>query len=88
MSQIEPLADPAAPSKEFVDQVKQALEHLYDFSFLQRPPLAAAFPPVLYKKLRTPETAVEPGWRLLPLKKKDRDLDSICRDDERQWKGW
>lgn len=74
MSQIEPLADPAAPSKEFVDQVKQALEHLYDFSFLQRLPLAAAFAPArmqtnqtlghhLRREVITAIEAISPGPR-------------------------
>jgi CheY-like chemotaxis protein len=33
-------SQPPAPPEEFVDRVKEALEHLYDFPFLQRHPLA------------------------------------------------
>jgi len=42
-----------APSSEFVEQVKQALEHLYDFSYLQQLPLAQALAPA---KLRASQT--------------------------------
>ncbi|MBK8984968.1 MAG: response regulator [Chloroflexi bacterium] len=45
MNQIDISPNPIIPPEDFVDQVKQALEHLYDFTFLQRLPLAAAFAP-------------------------------------------
>ncbi|PIE80315.1 MAG: hypothetical protein CSA11_08295 [Chloroflexi bacterium] len=40
------MAKSTSPSKEFTEQVKQALEHLYDFSTLQRLPLAQTLAPV------------------------------------------
>ena len=42
-----------APSSEFIEQVKQALEHLYDFAYLQQLPLAQALAP---DKLRASQT--------------------------------
>lgn len=35
-----PTQTQASPPKEFVEQVKQALEHLYDFTYLQQLPIA------------------------------------------------
>lgn len=74
MSQIDPLPAAAVPPKEFVEQVKLGLEHLYDFTFLQRLPLAAAFPPArpqanqtlghqLRRELITAIEAISPGPR-------------------------
>ena len=37
--------DTSSPPPEFVEQVKQALEHLYDFAYLQRLPLAQQLVP-------------------------------------------
>lgn len=48
----------AAPPEALVEQVKQALEHLYDFSYLERHPLALG---IGYAAERTTETA---GQRL------------------------
>lgn len=74
MSQTDALPDPSIPPKEFVEQVKQALEHLYDFTFLQRLPLAAAYAPArpqanqtlghhLRRELITAIEAISPGPR-------------------------
>lgn len=74
MSQSDPLPDSTIPPQEFVEQVKQALEHLYDFTFLQRLPLAAAFAPArpqanqtlghhLRRELITAIEAISPGPR-------------------------
>lgn len=52
------MAKSTTPPTEFTEQVKQALEHLYDFSTLQRLPLAQELAPV---KSRTNET---PGHHL------------------------
>ena len=72
MSQIDTPPNPTIPPEDFVDQVKQALEHLYDFTFLQRLPLAAAFAPArpqanqtlghhLRRELITAIEAISPG---------------------------
>lgn len=42
------------PSPEFIEQVKQALEHLYDFSTLQRLPLAQNLAPAKSRSNETP----------------------------------
>ncbi len=42
------------PPTEFTEQVKQALEHLYDFSTLQRLPLAQELAPVRSRANETP----------------------------------
>ncbi len=74
MSQNEPFPNPTEPPEAFVEQVKQALEHLYDFTFLQRLPLAAAFAPArplanqtlghhLRRELITAIEAISPGPR-------------------------
>lgn len=74
MSQTDPLPDSTIPPQEFVEQVKQALEHLYDFTFLQRLPLAVAFAPArpqanqtlghhLRRELITAIEAISPGPR-------------------------
>jgi len=74
MSQNEPSSNPAVPPEAFVEQVKQALEHLYDFTFLQRLPLAADFAPArqpanqtlghhLRRELITAIEAISPGPR-------------------------
>ncbi|MCB8985430.1 MAG: response regulator [Ardenticatenaceae bacterium] len=74
MSQDETLLHPTVPPEEFVEQVKQALEHLYDFTFLQRLPLAEALAPArpqanqtlghhLRRELITAIEAVSPGPR-------------------------
>ncbi|MCP4363646.1 MAG: response regulator [Chloroflexi bacterium] len=41
------------PPPEFVEQVKRALEHLYDFSYLQRLPLAQALAPAKRRPSQT-----------------------------------
>jgi len=51
------LAEPVAPPEEFVDLVKDALEHLYDFPYLQRHPLGQ-------KGLVTERSTELPGQRL------------------------
>lgn len=51
-------AKPEAPTEEFVEQVKQALEHLYDLRFLERHPLASAAASTVN------DTAETPGQRL------------------------
>jgi CheY-like chemotaxis protein len=47
------MSSSTTPPKEFIEQVKQALEHLYDFSTLQQLPLAQDLAPV---KSRANET--------------------------------
>lgn len=42
-SESQPMQDAQGPATDFVDQVKQALQHLYDYSFLQSHPLALDF---------------------------------------------
>ncbi|MEW5961652.1 MAG: response regulator [Chloroflexota bacterium] len=45
MTKDEFVGETVGPSAEFIDQVKDALEHLYDFSYLQRHPLADQLQP-------------------------------------------
>lgn len=42
MSDPQPAVQPGTPPETFIKQVKEALENLYDFPYLQRHPLAAA----------------------------------------------
>ncbi|MCZ7665959.1 MAG: hypothetical protein M5U34_01310 [Chloroflexi bacterium] len=48
------------PPAEFTEQVKQALEHLYDFSTLQKLPLAQELAPVNSRANETPGSPFAP----------------------------
>lgn len=76
------------PPTEFVEQVKQALEHLYDFAYLQRLPLAQALAPDkrqasqtlghhLRRELLTAVEAISPDPRSSPQSTDARQYDLL-----------
>jgi len=77
------MTESTSPPTEFTEQVKQALEHLYDFSTLQKLPLAQKLAPVksranetlghrLRRELLTAIESISPGGRSAVQSKDER----------------